>query len=534
MDVRKVKTGTLEGIRLMLRAAVLSLLCAVPALAAAGCGGGSGSGGEGDPASLVPAGAAVYLQAAVQPQDERRTDALAAASKIMRTDDPAGKLRELIDEELADEGLTWERDLASWLGEDAGIWVTNLQAEEPSWSAIVAAKDTEAAEAALDRIAKADGGKHTARSHGGVDYEVDEEGVAGGVVDDFVVFGTEDAFKRTVDTRDADSLADADRYGDAVGELEEERLGHYYVDPKPLIDAAKKQDPAAAANLGQFERMFPLDELGPVTGAFAADGDGMTLDTVVTGIPDGPFRNLIEMWAGGETELLGELPGEAWGAFATPRLGETAESLMSSFAGAIGGAAVAAQVKQATGLDLQQDVFSWIGDVGAFVRGSDMASLDGALVISSTDDDRATAAFGKIIALIGRQTGARPQPVKIDGAESAFAISAPDAEKPIVLARGSERVVAAYGDEAAAAALSSDSQLSDSDGYGAAEDVLGDGMHPALLLSFEDALALADAVGETDAEFDEVRPYLEALGVVTSGGKVDGDRVQSRLAVTLK
>jgi hypothetical protein len=207
---------------------------------------------------------------------------------------------------------------------------------------------------------------------------------------------------------------------------------------------------------------------------------------------------------------------------------------MSSFAGAIGGAAVAAQVKQATGLDLQQDVFSWIGDVGAFVRGSDMASLDGALVISSTDDDRATAAFGKIIALIGRQTGARPQPVKIDGAESAFAISAPDAEKPIVLARGSERVVAAYGDEAAAAALSSDSQLSDSDGYGAAEDVLGDGMHPAFLLSFEDALALADAVGETDAEFDEVRPYLEALGVVTSGGKVDGDRVQSRLAVTLK
>ena len=350
-----------------------------------------------------------------------------------------------------------------------------------------------------------------------------------------MVFGTEDAFKRVLDTRDADSLADEDRYGDAIGELDDERLGHYYLDVKPLIEVAKKQDPEAAANLEQFERMFPVDKLGPVTGAFTADGDGMALDTVVTGIPDGPFRNLVEMWAGGGSELLGELPGDAWGAFATPRLGETAESLMSSFAGAIGGAAVAAQVKQATGLDLQQDVFSWIGDVGAFVRGSDMASLDGALVIGSTDDDRASAAFGKIIALIGRQTGARPEPVQVDGAESAFAIAAPDAEKRIVLARGSGKVVAAYGEAGrGGGALVRREAGRQRQTSARREEVLGDGMEPAFLLSFEDVVALADAVGETDAEFDKARPYLEALGVVTSGGKVDGDRVQSRVAVTLK
>ena len=76
----------------MLRAAVLSLLCAPRwRSTAAGCG-ESGSGGEGDPSSLVPAGAAFYVEAAVQPQDGRREDALAAASKIMRTDDPAAKL----------------------------------------------------------------------------------------------------------------------------------------------------------------------------------------------------------------------------------------------------------------------------------------------------------------------------------------------------------------------------------------------------------------------------------------------------------
>jgi hypothetical protein len=520
----------------MRRAIALSLLCAVVALTAAGCG-ESGSGGEGSPASLVPAGASFYLEAAVQPQGERREDALAAAGKIMRTDDPAAKLRELIDKELAEEGdgLTWERDFASWLGEDAGVWATNLEAEEPSYAVIVATKDAEAAKAALAKFEKtSEDGPFTARSHDGIDYRVDAEGVANGIVGDFAVIATEDAFKRTADTRDGDSLVDDDRYENAVGELEEERLGHYYLDVKPLLDAAVKKDPEAARNFEQFKSLFPFDKLGPITGAFTADGDGLALDTVVTGLPEGPFRNLAQLWSGGGTELLGELPGDAWGAFVAPKVGESAESLFSTFAGAIGGAAIAGQFKQATGLDLQQDVFSWIGDVGLFVRGADMATLDGALVIGSTDDARAEAAFGKLVALIAKQTGAAPDPVQVDGAEAAFAIPAPDAEKPVILARGEGRVVAAYGEEAASAALAPDAKLADSEGFGAAEEILGDGMEPSFLLSMADVIKFADAMGATDAEFDKARPYLEALGVVTSGGKADGDRVQSRVAVTLK
>lgn len=520
----------------MLRASALPLICAVLALAAVGCG-ESGSGGEGDPASLVPAGTSFYLEAAVQPQDERRDDALAAAGKIMRTDDPAGKLRELIDEELAEEdtGLTWEKDFAPWLGEDAGIWATNLDADEPSYSVIVATKDADAAAAALSKFEQAsDSGPYTARSHDGIDYRVDAEGVAHGIVDDFAVIATEDAFKRTADTRDGDKLVDADRYKDAVGELDQERLGHYYFDAKPLLDAALKKDPEAARNFQQFQSLFPLDKLGPITGAFTADGDGMALDTVLTGVPEGPFRNLAQMWSGDASELMGELPGDAWGAFALPNLGESAQSLFSTFAGAIGGAAIAGQVKQATGLDLQQDVFSWIGDVGLFIRGADMATLDGALVIGSTDDERAENAFGKIVGLIGKETGAAPKPMQVEGADAAFEIAAPDADKPVILARGEGRVVAAYGAQAASAALAPDAKLGDSEEFGAAKEILGDGIDPSFLLSIADVVGLADALGETEPEFDKARPYLETLGVVTSGGKAEGDRVQSRVAVTLK
>src|SRR3954462_13223065 len=70
-------TGTSKGLARMLRAIALTLTCAALALTAAACG-ESASGGDADPASLVPAGTPLYFQAAIQPSDARRDDALAA------------------------------------------------------------------------------------------------------------------------------------------------------------------------------------------------------------------------------------------------------------------------------------------------------------------------------------------------------------------------------------------------------------------------------------------------------------------------
>ena len=517
----------------MLRAATLILTCATLALGGAACG-QSGSGGDADPASLVPAGAAVYLQAAVQPTGERREDALAAAGKLLRTEDPAAKLRELVDREL-DDGLTWEKDFGPWLGEHAGVWATDLAAAEPSFAVIVATTDTEAAQAALAKLSESEGEPTTKRSHAGVDYEVDAEGQAFGLVGDFVVAGSEAAFKRTAEMNEGgESLADADRYMDAIDGLEEERLGHYFVDVKKIVDAAIAQEPESAAQFEQFKSFLPLDELGPLTGSFQADGDGMTLDTVLTGIPEGPLRDLAQLTTGAGSELMSGLPGDAWGALALPKVGEAAQRLFSSVAGALGGAAVAAEVKQATGLDLQADVFDWIGDVGVFVRGAREADLNGALVIEATDDAKAETAFGKLVGLIGDQTGSVPETVRLEGADAAFEIASPGEPETIVLARGGGRVVAGYGRQAAADALDPTTELGDSESYGEAESILGEGMPPSFLLSMPAVIALADAMGATDADFEEARPYLEAIGVITSGGEAEDDRVRSRVAVTLK
>ena len=232
--------------------------------------------------------------------------------------------------------------------------------------------------------------------------------------------------------------------------------------------------------------------------------------------------------------LLADLPGDAWGAAAAPNLGEAAESMLSQFAGALGGAAIAGQVKQATGLDLAQDVFSWVGDVGGFVRGATEAELDGALVIEATDDAKAETAFAKLIGLVGKEAGVPPEPIRLDGAATAFSLAATGSDKPVVIARGEGKVVVGFGREAAAAALAPGSELGDAELYGDAQQVLDDDLAPSFLLSMPAVLGLVDAMGKTDAEFEAARPYLETIGAIASGGTAEDDRVESRLGASFR
>ena len=44
----------------------------------------------------------------------------------------------------------------------------------------------------------------------------------------------------------------------------------------------------------------------------------------------------------------------------------------------------------------------------------------------------------------------------------------------------------------------------------------------------------SERIDAADGDFEEARPYLETLGSIASGGKADGDRIESRVAVSLK
>jgi hypothetical protein len=504
-----------------------------------GCGGGTSSGGD-DPASAVPRDAPMYFEATLRPEGSLREDALAAAGKVLRTDDPEAKIEELVAKAFAESEkprIDYARDVEPWLGEKAAFWMAapsgQASSEDADGAAILSATDEDEAKEAVDRAITSSGQRFDDREFEGVSYKAGPDGAVA-VTDGFVVFGTEPALKRTISAIDGDSLAETDRYTDAVDELEDDRLAHFFVDAKALVDAALKADPEAAAQFEQFRSIFPLDKLGPITGSFSANGDRLAIDAVTTADGAEVFKRFGALTGTGSTPLLGELPGDSWAALGSPKLGETARAIYQQAAGAFGGAAIAEQLRSQLGLDLEQDVFSWIGDVALFARGSSVDSIDGGLVIQVTDQDRAASAFGKLIGVLRTRGGVDARPTQVEGAESAFAVALPDAPKPLVIARSTERVAIAYGPGAAAEALSPRAKLSDSDTFDEASDLLGDDLQPAFLLAVEPIVALVESAGGDSPDWDEARPYLQAFSVLASGGKIDDDRGRSRFVAGLK
>jgi hypothetical protein len=518
----------------------LALSLAIPLAALlAGCG-SSSSGGDSDPAAVTPRGVPFYLEVTLRPEGATRDDALAAAGKVLDTDDPAGRIRSLIQEAIAsgDTKADFAKDIEPWLGSRAGLWFTMpaRSGADPGLGVAVAVTDAGQARAKIDELAKRNGEKLAPRTSGGHDYEVSSDGTAVAVDGDWAILGTEGEVKRGLATLDGDGLASEDRYRTAVDPLPSDRLAHYFLDLKSLIDAALRADPQTSGQLGIFQGVFTSAFAGsPQAGAFTADGDRLALETVMRG-DSGLAAKLYSLSGLAASPLLAELPGDAWGALAAPKVGESLRTVYGQLAGAFGGAAAGQQLRRDYGIDLEQDVFGWIGDAGAFVRGTQVDGVDGALVIEATDQAKATTAFGKIVGLLRAKGGLDPRPTKVDGADAAFSVAQPDAPKPLVLARGNGRVVVAYGPDAAAAGLSAQSKLGDSDTYAQAKDALKGELDPAIVVALPQILALAESSGTTagDPDYAKAKPYLDAFGVIASGSKKDGDTLRSRFAVGLK
>ncbi|MGH2949390.1 MAG: DUF3352 domain-containing protein [Solirubrobacteraceae bacterium] len=507
-------------------------------LLVAGCGGGGGA-ADADPASAVPRDALLYLEAAVRPEGDTREHALAAAGKVLRTPDPEAKIRELLHRALADDAgdVDYDRDIGPWLGERAGLWVSDRldENEEPGVAAAVAATDLDAAESAIEDSRRRNGESATERSHAGVEYRVDADGFAYAFAEDFVLFGDEPELKRTIDALEGEALDSDQRYRDAIEGLSDDRLAHFFIDTKGFFAFVAQTDPESAEGLRQLQGLIPFDRLPPAAGAFLADGDRLAIDLSTT-IPWGDLRRRLGAvaWGTGTTPLLRELPGDSWGAQGAPRFGETMRVLFDQLAGAFGGAVVEEQLRSELGLDLEQDVFSWVGDIALFIRGESVDALDGGVVIQVTDEDRAADAFGKIVGALRARGQLDAQPLRLEGAETAFAVAAGGAPRPIVFARGDGKVVVTYGEEAAVAALDPGETLGDSELFSRAESVLGDDLEPSMLLSIPPVVALVDSSGSADPSWDQAKPYIEAFDVIAIGGGTDGARSRGRVAAGLR
>ncbi len=96
-------------------------------MALAGCGSSAKIATSADPASAVPASAALYAGANVRPQGKRATEALAAGVALTNQADPYLRLLAAL-QTPGSPTLDYKRDVAPWLGPHAGVFLTSLNA----------------------------------------------------------------------------------------------------------------------------------------------------------------------------------------------------------------------------------------------------------------------------------------------------------------------------------------------------------------------------------------------------------------------
>ncbi len=365
----------------------------VPVSFAAGCGdtGTAASGAS----ELVPAGSVMYGEANLAPEGDQKQAIDSILSKFPGSGSAGDKLKNLIEKGLrkSDAPISFKQDIEPWLGDEAAFFVGGIgQSGDAKASAgLVATTDEDKARATLEKSAE---GKLTKHDYKGVEYLTDGSEEAGAVFDGFLVLGTEDGVKAAIDTsKGGKKLSDDENYKKALDNAASDRLGFFYVNSPALLDAAREVGTPIPDSFGKFFKE-------PISATIDADEDGVVAEADV---PAELARSFAFFGEG--SDLLGDLPADSWLALGQKDLGKLIGFYEDAFAGVAGGRdAVEGQFKAATGLDLQQDVLSWMGDFGIFARGKTVASLDGALVVETSDEAKSARFLAAIERLARTQS----------------------------------------------------------------------------------------------------------------------------------
>jgi hypothetical protein len=510
--------------------------CAAVAVPVAGCGDSSSSSGGGnagaDPAAFLPASAPIYVEAQVQPTGELKADATTIAGKILQTGDPGGKIVGLIDKGLRDGGAGYEKDIAPWLGQRAGLAITGVGAggvKDPDLVAAIASKDDDAAQKFVD-----DRPGGTAREYRGVKYRYKaDDDLALAVVDHAVLAGTDRGFKSAIDARSGDTLAESAVFKKARATVGTDGLGFVYADPGRFFDLAAGAAGAAAgadaAQLKMFKGFLTGSGLQSVAAKLDVASNALRIDAAAIGVkaPTG---------GGDGPGAAASVPAGSWLSIGVGDVGGTITKAIATLgrSGATGGVdpdTLKQGLKSQLGVDVDKDLLSWMGDAALFVRGTSLSDLGGALVVTSKDPAKSQKAIGtlrKLLESLDVKTGA------LSGASGAsgFSISLGPLPDDIQVAAKDDKFVVAYGKDALSDALGGGSALGDSEPFKTAAALL-DGAKPSLFLDTPQVVKLLSSIVGDDEGFLKAKPTLEVFGPAAAGVSGDGDVTRLKVAVAV-
>jgi len=511
----------------------LALPVAVVAIAIlGGCGSSSSSS---DVATLAPPGAPVFVEGQLQPEGELKSNVDAIAKQVAGVDNLGDYIVEELESTVEDEGesLDFEEEVEPWLGEHGGVFFERLEGEDFSGTGVlVESTDTEATQDFIDQRVEQSDEQYKASSYEGADFQVGgSEGHAIGVVGDFLVIAEdEEVFKEVVDASDGESLGGEDNFTEAISAASDGSLADVYADVGKLIAQNGSQISPTARQILQNAGIDPSEATAVASIVPGSEQISVDLSSDLGG---------QEAPTGDASSLLGELPAEAFAAFAVSGFGKQLEQGIDSLdAEGIPGTVPPHQLKKGLkqlGIDLE-GVADSLQDAGLFAVGNDKASLGGALVLS-TKGSQVTEAIASVGLLLRSVHVAGV--TALSGKYSGFSIRSEElGDKPLVVAAKEGRLAIGYGLAPTVAGLTSGSgngkTLSEVPAYEDAVASLGDTPISGFAAG-PAALRLADAlVPNSDEGFEKAKKYLKSISFLALGSASQGELATARLIIGIK
>jgi len=557
-----------------LRSPALAMTVAAAAIvgALAGCGSSAAPGSSADPATVIPASASVYAGASLRPSGTLKSDAAADGRALTHQADPYLRLLAALQTPGAPQ-LSFKRDVAPWLGPDAGVYLSSLNsagsllsllqqgllggssatssfpfgAGGAQGAIVLDTSDANKARSFLNTEAGHAGAHST--SYRGVTYELSSGGVAFALVDRLAVIGSESGIHGVIDTvQGGASLTHAGGYAKLLAKAPSGALAHIYANPAGLAPASSSAE-GVAGLLGLLAGPSEANvSLVPSGGSISLDADTLSAGNASSA---GLLSNDPE-----GAKALSELPGESWLAVGLGHLGTSLPQdiqglrTLSSLAGASGppstegasgstlsiksllGAMIAPlNVLGASGAKAQHDFAGWMGSAGIFASGSSLLELKAAIVIASKSPALSRTAVTTLADDL-RKGGGSLRPVSIPGTDAAIGVALTGL--PVVLdiadgraSDGQTKFVLGFGEASVEAALSPASTMAGAASRTAAASALGEGTQPSLTLDLPTLVSLLEGVGLTeDPSISKFVPYLRAVSTLAGGGHELGGEVQ--------
>jgi hypothetical protein len=511
-------------------------LAIVVALSFALSGCGDSEDEDGGPAALAPADSLVYLEEVLRPQGEERQQVESIAA-LFGVDDPGERIVAELDRAFAGgrAQISFEEDIGPWLGERGAFFLSGLpdgfDGEGKGESAfpgggsdggiLLEATDAESAAEFIDKVA--DEEQLTERSEfEDVDYRLGKNGQAAAVMDEFVFFGSEQGLRDAISAgHGAESLAEAGAAEPALARLGSDPLAWSWVDAAAVVDHARQEGEISPEQIQGLESAYPGLLSSPIAAAAFGEGGGIAIEYLTGAGEEGAARS-----SDAASKLLETLPGDSWlAAAADPAaLGRYLEH-----GGRIEG--LSNRVERALGVPLDRLTGSLDG-LAVFARGSGIFAAGGGLVVETADPRALVRVVRRAGRTLSQRGHARVSPLRLESVDGAgISVALPDAPGLIHAFVSGDRMVVAYGDESAEAAVEGSGPLRKDDGFALARRVLGRDYRPSLYVAFGPIADLIGGFPILPGEVTAAVDLIEGLGFLIAGSRVEGDHRLIRIVL---